>query len=90
MNVSNCQPLTSGEHRILLLSKLQREREWAKFVNFVWCKICEKHENRVLDHNVCGPTEDAAEIFVTGTSAVTEFNISMSFFMRLCVFLLVQ
>ena len=88
MNVSNCQPLTSGEHRILLLSKLQRE--WAKFVNFVWCKIYEKHENRVLDHNVCSPTEDAAEIFVTGTCAVTEFNISTSFFMRLCDFFLVQ
>ena len=66
------------------------EREWAKFVNFVWCKIYEKHENRYLDHNVCSPTEDAAEIFVTGTSAVTEFNISTSFFMRLCDFFLVQ
>ena len=66
------------------------EREWDKLVNFLWYKIYEKHENRVLDHNVCGPTEDAAEIFVTGTSVVIEFNITMSFFMRLCVFFLVQ
>ena len=56
------------------------EREGTKCVNFVWCKICAKHENRVLDHNVRGAIKDAAETFVTGTSVVIKFNVSMSFF----------
>ena len=56
------------------------EREGTEFVNFDWCKICAKHEKFVLDHNVCGATKDAAETFATGTSVVTKFNVSMSFF----------
>lgn len=39
-------------------------RNGTKFVNFVWCKICAKHENCVLDHNICGATKDAAKTFV--------------------------
>ena len=56
------------------------EREGTKFVNFVWCKSCAKHENRALNHNVRGAIKDAAEALVTGTSVVAKFDVSMSVF----------
>lgn len=36
------------------------ERKGTKHVNFVSCKICAKHENRILDPNVRGAIKDAA------------------------------
>lgn len=40
------------------------EKEGTKIVHFVWCKICAKYENCVLDHNLCGETKDSAETLV--------------------------
>ena len=72
----NCQPLTStgvsntiGFKRYQILFFVKKE---------IFCKICTKHENHALNHNVLGTTKDAVKIFVTGTSAVTKFCVSFS------------
>ena len=46
---------------------------------FVLCKICAKHENCILNHNVHGTTKDAVETIVTDTGVVTKFNVSIFF-----------
>ena len=55
------------------------EKEGTKFVNFVWCKIWAKHENRALDHDVRCANKDVVETFVNGRNVVTKFIVSMSF-----------
>ena len=51
-------------------------KDGATYVNFVWCKVCSKFKNCVLNQNVCGATKEAADVFVNGTNVVTKFTVS--------------
>ena len=56
------------------------ETEGTKFVNFVWCKICAKHENCVVNRNVCGATKDSAKTFGTWYKCCYKIQYKYVFF----------
>lgn len=46
------------------------------FVNFAWCKICERNKNAILVHPNCkGPVRKSVLAYIEGTNYVTKHNV---------------
>lgn len=46
------------------------------FVNFVWCKVCERNKDALLHHPNCkGPVKKSVLAYVDGTNYVTKHNV---------------
>ena len=48
-------------------------------VNFVWCKLCSKHEKAIMSiSQVKGSARTAARSFIDGTTSVTKYQVCLS------------
>ena len=54
------------------------EKDGRTYVNFVWCKVCARHEEGIKKHpNQRGNTKTAAMAFVKGTNVVTKHQVRL-------------
>ena len=46
------------------------------FVNFAWCKICERNKNAIFVHPNCkGPVKKSVLAYIEGTNYVSKHNV---------------
>ena len=55
-----------------------KEKDFRKTVTKIWCKICAKHKDEVLnDPTLKGVTATAPKAFIIGTNRVTKHQVEL-------------
>jgi hypothetical protein len=50
------------------------------YVNFVWCKICAKNKECIVQHpSIKGASKTIADVFIKGTNFVTKHTVSENY-----------
>ena len=53
-----------------------KEKDFRKIVTKIWCKVCAKHKDKILnDPALKGVAVTAAKAFISGTNSVTKHQV---------------